>query len=421
MFVLVLAVFVLVNRPRSSSPGAGDSGTVAASPAASTTEARIDGLAQAIKAGNGDSQTYAVLGATLMQRLRENGDAGLYRRAEAAFSGALRRDPRDLGATVGLGTVALARHDFRGALRLGQKAQRLNPRSFAPFAVLVDARVELGRYAAARRTLQQMVDFKPSLASYARVSYFRELQGDRAGALGAMRLAVSAAGPGENRSYVHTLLGQLELQRGRISAAAASYRMALAGFPSYAPAEAGLARVEAARGRFGPAIGRLRDVVGRLPLPEYVILMGETELASGRRAAATSDFDLVRAQQRLLGANGVNTDAETAVFEADHGSARRAVHLGRRAYAAAPSVRAADALGWAFTRAGHPREGLAYARRALRLGSRDPLWLYHAGISARAADQPGAARGYLSAALAANPRFSPLYAPRARRALRSLG
>ncbi|HEX8074925.1 MAG TPA: tetratricopeptide repeat protein, partial [Thermoleophilaceae bacterium] len=89
-------------------------------------------------------------------------------------------------------------------------------------------------------------------------------------------------------------------------------------------------------------------------------------------------------------------------------------------YAAAPGVRSADALGWALTAAGRPARGLAYARRALRLGSRDALFLYHAGMAARAAGRYAAARGYLTRALSLNPRFSPLYAPRARRALRSL-
>ncbi|MDQ5833480.1 MAG: hypothetical protein M3550_10565, partial [Actinomycetota bacterium] len=92
----------------------------------------------------------------------------------------------------------------------------------------------------------------------------------------------------------------------------------------------------------------------------------------------------------------------------------------RRGYAAAPSVRSADALGWALTRAGQPVEGLAYARRALRLGSRDALFLYHAGMAARAAGEQGAARDYLARALAANPSFSPLHAPVARRALKGL-
>ena len=39
-----------------------------------------------------------------------------------------------------------------------------------------------------------IVTFKPSLASYARVAYARELTGDLAGAASAMRLALEASG-----------------------------------------------------------------------------------------------------------------------------------------------------------------------------------------------------------------------------------
>src|SRR5207244_12462326 len=157
------------------------------------------------------------------------------------------------------------------------------------------------------------------------------------------------------------------------------------GFPGYAQAEVGLAKVEAARGRFAPAVARLRGVVGRLPLPAYVVALGETELAAGRGADARRDLELVRAEQRLLAANGVNTDTELALYEADHGSPARAVALAERAWRNAPSVRSADALGWSLTAAGRPRQALPWSRRALRLGSREPMFLYHAGMTARAA------------------------------------
>ena len=64
--------------------------------------------------------------------------------------------------------------------------------------------------------------------------------------------------------------------------------------------------------------------------------------------------------------------------------------------------------------------GLEYIQRALRLGSGDPMFLYHAGIAARDAGRPGLARRYLERALRANPRFAVLHAPRARRALEQL-
>jgi hypothetical protein len=97
------------------------------------------------------------------------------------------------------------------------------------------------------------------------------------------------------------------------------------------------------------------------------------------------------------------------------------VTLARRAWSRAPSVRSADALGWALTRDGHPRAGVRWARRAPRLGSRDAMMLAHAGLAARAAGDRADARRWLRAALASNPRFSALHAPRAARALRELG
>jgi tetratricopeptide (TPR) repeat protein len=368
-----------------------------------------------------DAQTYVKRGDAHLQRVREGADTSLYGDAEAEYREALRRDPRSAGAETGLGMVALARHRFTAGLRHARRARRLAPASSAPFVALVDAYVELGRYPAAGRALQQMVNMKPNLASYARVSYFRELHGDLSGALAAMRLAVAAGGDApENVAYVQTLLGNLELESGHVERARTAYRTALARLPGYGPAGAGLARIDVAEGRLDSAIARYRDVLEYAPTQEIAVLLGEAELAAGDTMSARARFADARAQQRELRRNGENTTVETAVLEADHGDARLAVRQARRGYAAAPSVRSANALGWALTRAGRPRAGLRYMREALRLGWRDPLVLYHAGIAAREAGATGEARRHLERALERNPRFSPLHAPRARRALKGL-
>ena len=161
-----------------------------------------------------------------------------------------------------------------------------------------------------------------------------------------------------------------------------------------------------------------RNIGSRLPLPQYVIQLGETQLAAGRSAAAASSFALVGAEERLLQANGVNTDVDLALFEAGHGDPAKALVLAQRAWAEAPSVRSADAMTWALTRDSRAKAALPWARRALQLGSRDPMFLFHAGMAARLAGERGLARARFARALAANPRFSPLYAPVARRALR---
>ena len=45
------------------------------------------------------------------------------------------------------------------------------------------------------------------------------------------------------------------------------------------------------------------------------------------------------------------------------------------------------------------------------------MFLFHAGVAARASGHPLLAREWLAASLRYNPRFNPLYAPQARRTL----
>ena len=420
-FACVFGVLVAFGgADRIELPGRAAGVDIEISPDAST-DRRIAILQGAVRDGIGGAEGYAALGDAYLQKARENGDPSFYSRAERSFDAALRRDARSMSALLGAGTLAGLRHDFREQLRRGLAAQRLMPELVAPYPVIADAQIELGRYRAAERTLQRFLDLKPNLASYSRVSYFRELHGDLDGAVEAMRLAVSAgAGVPENIAYVQTLLGDLELQRGRRAAARAAYRGALARLPRYAPAEAGLARVELAAGDLDSAASRLRSVAQRLPLTGNLILLAETNAARGDERAAEVDLEVVRTQQRLLRAAGTRPDAELVVFEANYGDAGAAVELGRRLWREAPSVRSADALGWALTRAGRPGEGLAWARRALRLGSRDPLFHLHAGLAAKAAGPAGTAARELRTALSGRAALSPLRAREARAALEDL-
>jgi len=410
----VMGVLAIVLRTPQPAPTASSAPETIA-PAAST-GARVAALQRAARRAPASAPAAVALAQGYLQRVRETGDPSFYAKADGLLARARRLAPRDVSVLTASGTLALARHDFLGALRDGRAARAAAPDSTLPDAVLVDANVELGRYGDAAAALQRMVDMKPTLGAYARVSYFRELQGDLPGAAEAMRLAVAAgSGAPENVAYVSTLLGDLELRRGHRGAAERAYREALAVFPAHLAARAGLARVEAARGRLDAAIARLRRVVDRLPLPEHVVALGETELAAGRTAEGRATLALVGAQERLLRAAGVNTDVDLALFEAEHGDPQRAVALARAGWAQAPSVRAADALTAALTAAGRGREALSWSRRALAVGWREPAVLEHAARAAHAAGRDDLARARVRAALRGADALSPWRAARARR------
>jgi len=353
------------------------------------------------------SQSYESLGYGYLQQARATGDPRSYARAERSFDAALRQDPGDVDALLGAATLAGFRHDFREQLRLGLDAHRLMPETVAAYPEIADARVELGRYRAAERTLQRMLDLKPNLASYARVSYYRELHGDLDGAIEAMRLAVSAGGAPENVAYVQTLLGDLELQRGRTRAARLAYTSALRSLPGYPAGMVGLARVDAAGSDLRRAAARLRRAAKRQPSTAALVLLADVEQRLARPAAAEDALAAARAHQRLDRQAGAAPDAEAVIFEADHGSPARAVPLGRQVWQAAPSVRSADALGWALTSAGRPREGYAYSLRALRLGSRDASFRLHAAVAATRAGLGKAAARHLAVAASGRTALSP--------------
>ena len=374
------------------------------------------------KLGIRDANERALEGLEELQLARETADPAHYARAEAAFEEALSSEPEIVTALIGKGTLALARHRFTDALALGNRVMRLDPTQSRALGIIGDAQVELGRYNDAIATVQRMVDTRPDLASYSRVSYLRELHGDLAGAIDAMQLAVEAGGPSvENTEYVRVQLGYLYLARGDLAAAETTFGVALRHLPHYVHATAGLARVRAAQDRLPRAITLFEDAAGRTPLPEFVIALGEAYEASGRTDEADDQYAVVEAMVALQRANGVEVDLDLAAFVADHGDPERAVELARSAYDRAPSIRAAAVLAWALYAAGEFDEAAALADEALRTGWRDVKVLVHAGLIAEAAGQGRVARDRLELALELNPTLSLVYAPDAAAALDVIG
>jgi tetratricopeptide (TPR) repeat protein len=375
-----------------------------------------------LKDNPGSSGAYAQLGTVYLQLARESGDPSFYSKADEVFQQALKHDEQSVDAMVGLGTLALARHQFAQALEWGERAHTANPYLAQALGVKGDALIELGRYDEAVAVVQQMVDTRPDLASYSRVSYLRELHGDLPGAIDAMRRAVAAGGPAtENTAWVAVQLGNLHFNSGDLAGAAQAYQQAMALLPNYAYGRAGLARIAAAEGRYDAAIAEYRAAIDVVPLPEFVIGLGEVYERAGQAQAASDQWALVGAMQQLNQASGVDVDLELALFEADRDqNLTEALTTLRAAYERRPGIHAADALAWALFKNGQLPEARRYSDEALRLGTRDALMHYHAGRIAEAQGEAARARQLYQQALTINPHFSLRYAPDAKERLQAL-
>ena len=376
----------------------------------------------ALRAKANDVPSLDALAAAYLQKVREVGDPSYYAKVDALLRSALAAAPGDPQALLLTGELELARHHFAAALDWGRRAQAAAPHAATPLGVVADALGELGRYDEAVATVQAMVDLRPDLSSYSRVSYLRELHGDGTGAIEAMRMAVDAGSAvPENLAYVEVLLGNLEFNRGDLDAAEREYEHALFDDPGYVHALAGSGRVRAAQGRFAEAAAMLQRAVDVYPLPQYVITLGDVQAAMGRTDDARRSYGLAAAEQQLYTASGVDLDQELALFDADHHRAGAdAVAAAQRAIRDRPSVQSADVLAWTLYKAGDLHGALAASEQAHRLGTQDALFFFHSGMIEAGLGMAARARADLAHCLALNPAFSILHAGEARTELAAL-
>ena len=387
-----------------------------------STDAQIQSLQAKLRSHPEDWPAYNQLGLAYLQKARESGDPTYYQKTEAALNKALSHQPDDYVSVSASGALALARHQFHTALELGQKARQLNPdRSYA-YGVIADAQIELGQYREAVQTLQAMVDLRPDMSSYSRISYIRELYGDIDGATDMMQRAVDSGTSNlESTAWVRTQLGNLYFNTGNVDQAAVEYEQTLQDRPNYVYAIAGLGRVQAAEGHTDEAIKLFERAVATMPMPEFVIILGDLYETTGRQAQADQQYKLVGTIEKLYRANGVDMDMEIALFDADHDiNLEETLALAQKAYANRPSIHGADALAWALYKTGNYTEAQKYSQEALKLGTKDALKLFHAGMIALKLGDKTQAREYLEQALTINPHFSILYAEEAQKTLETL-
>ena len=391
-------------------------------PAAFSTDAIIGNLQAYLPTHPADGLAYANLGIEYLQKVRETGDPAYYAKAEGVLAKALNLDPQNFRALTGQGALALARHQFQDALAWGQRARALNPYNAGAYAIIGDAQIELGQYPDAFATFQHMVDLRPDLSSYARVSYARELNGDRAGAIAAMQQAGEAGGvAGEGVSWARVQLGNLYFNQGDTPQAEQTYQAALEAWPNNPYAQAGVANVWATAGNYTQAISMYSRLVNTFPLPQFVITLGDLYSVTGQTEAAAQQYDLVEAEDKLYTANGVDVDAELALFDADHGRhLSDALTRARAGYARRPSVTVADMLAWTLYKTGDYEGARQLMDQALRLGTHNALMYFHAGMIAYQLGQTETAATYLDKALTLNPHFSLLYAGNAKSLLSAL-
>jgi tetratricopeptide (TPR) repeat protein len=402
--------------------GAPEVSTAAPGPsAAGAPGSSIAALQQRLRTVPGDHRSWSALALAYVEQARITADSSYYPKAARAVARAVALAPGDSVMLTARASLEAARHEFHAALDDADAAIAVNPYSAPAHAIRSDALTELGRYAEARRAATRADDLDPGPSTFARLSYQAELRGDLREATRLMRLSLDAAtSSATSYAFAAFHLGELARTTGDLDAAERHYDAALGADPTYAPAIAGRARIAAARGDIAAAVRDYRDVVGRLPLTEYVVELADLYLATGQPDLAAEQLAVAEASAQLQTANGVRTDLETALLEADHGSPAAALEAAETEWDVRQTIHTADAMAWALHAADRDGEALGYARRATALGTRDARLLFHRGAVEAALGMAGPAREHLRSALRIDSGVAPLREQQSRELLRSL-
>jgi tetratricopeptide (TPR) repeat protein len=361
---------------------------------------------------------WAELGRAWLQKARESADPGFYLHADACAEAALAEAPGAPDALLLRGLVHQNAHRFTEALRVADDLLARRPDDAAAHGLRSDALLELGREEEAVTAAQRMMSLKPNAAAYVRASYLLWLRGDGEGARRAARLGIQAAADPsdpEPRAWAVVQAAQMFWLAGDLDGAEAGHDLALAELPSYPPALAGKARIRLARGDARAAAALAEESWRRAPLAATAWLLGDVRAAAGDEAGAREAYERVVRDGRL-------SDPRTlGLFFATKGrDVAEALDLLAHERTVRRDVYTEDAWAWALYRAGRFDEAKAASDRALRLGTPEPSFLFHAGAIRIALGQRTEGRRLAARALALNPSFDPTGASEAR-ALAAVG
>jgi tetratricopeptide (TPR) repeat protein len=381
-----------------------------------------------VRRDSSDQITRRMLGGEYLQRFRESGDLNDVTRAFVVANDSLRLQPQ--GNVQALGVIAasdIALHRFAAALAAEEAAVDAEPFDDNARAQVASILMEIGRYERAARILARPRQTDPNPTWMSIRARYDEITGNLAGARVQLEQAAAIVDrivviPAYTRSWYHAREGQLAFEAGDTANAVAQFDEALRIFPDNAMALLFEAKLYRAHRDWPRALAAATRSAELYPLPQALGYEADAQRALGDRAAAQRTDALIRAEQRLFNAQGVN-DRLLALYYAEH---REHLH---DALVAAQSdlakrgdeIYADDTMAWVLASLGRWNAARAYALRATRYDTPDPELEYHAAVIAWHTGHASEALRRLRAALAADPQFHPAYADDARRLLAMIG
>jgi len=351
------------------------------------TKQKVEELNQKIAKQSNDVKSRLQMAVIYMSEARITGEHPYYYPATLKIlDGVLALDSKNFEALVYKASVKMSQHKFDEAKMLAEKAKNINPDNAYIYGVLVDANVELGNYEEAVKVSDKMQALKPSLESYSRASYLREIYGDYPGAIDAMKMAVQAGLPGsEPFCWSKKTLAHLYEKTGKWDEAEKQYQDILAIRPSYAFALEGLAKVEKSRKNYPKALDLLKQASDIMPEFSFHEEMADIYELQGESQKAKDKYKEVITMLGEDEKSGHTVSLELCRLYSKTGMYDQAIEQGMKEYKQRPlNIDVNQALAWANFKKNETEKARGYMKIALKTGSKESEFLQKATAKKRA-------------------------------------
>ena len=346
------------------------------------TREKVDELKKKLAKDPNDIKARLQIATIYLSEARITGEHPYYYPAVLKIlDGVLYLNPNNFEATTFKSSVKMSQHQFSEARDLAEAARKINPDNAYVYGVLVDANVELGDYKQAVAMSDKMQALKPSLESYSRASYLREIYGDFKGSISAMKLAVEAGMPGsEPFCWSKKTLGHLYESTGQLGEAQKQYDDILFVRPSYAFAYGGQARVLKANKQYDKALELLDKAAKIMPEFSFHEEMAEIYDLQGNHEKALTKYEEVALMLDEDAKSGHAVDLELCKLYTKAGKMDLALKHGLIEYKKRPrNIDVNHAMAVVAFKTNDFKKAKEYLSVAMSTGSKDPELLMDAG------------------------------------------
>ena len=346
------------------------------------TREKVDELKKKLAKDPNDVKVRLQIATIYLSEARITGEHPYYYPAVLKIlDGVLYLNPNNFEATTYKSSVKMSQHQFSEARDLAEAALKINPSNAYVYGVLVDANVELGDYKQAIAMSDKMQALKPSLESYSRASYLREIYGDFKGSISAMKLAVEAGMPGsEPFCWSKKTLGHLYESTGELDKAQQQYDDILVVRPSYAFAYGGQAKILKEKKQYDKALEMLDKAAKIMPEFSFHEEMAEIYDLQGNHEKALAKYEEVALMLDKDAKSGHAVDLELCKLYTKAGKMDLALKHGLIEYKKRPrNIDVNHAMAVVAFKSNDFKKAKEYISVAMSTGSKDPELLMDAG------------------------------------------